>query len=254
MDKKKQDEAALWNAFQRGDREARNMLIEEYTPLVKYVAGRVKLIVPGQIDFDDLVGFGIFGLIQSIERYDPEQGIKFSTYAAARIRGSILDELRAQDWISRSNRDKAKRLSQTYQKLEQQLGRNPEEEEVASDMGLTMEEYYQLVLEANIPELTSLNTLVDPDSSSELIDLIADDNDGPEEVLYDKEIQRLLGETIDRLKEQEKLVLALYYYEELTQMEIAQVLNLSPARVSQIHSKAILRLRGMLSRKRALFL
>lgn len=254
VEKKQYDESALWKAFQKGDFEARNALIEEYTPLVKYVAGRVKMVVPAQIEFDDLVSFGIFGLIQAIERFDPKQGIKFSTYAATRIRGAILDELRAQDWISRSSRDKAKRLNQAYAKLEQSLGRSPEDEELARELDITLEEYYRMATEANIPELTSLNSLIDPESGSELIDMIAAENERPEEVVYDKEIQRLLAEAIDRLKEQEKLVLALYYYEELTQTEIAQVLDLSPARVSQIHSRAILRLRGMLSRKRALFL
>lgn len=253
MDKKK-DEQALWKAFRKGDRDARNILIEEYTPLVKYVAGRIKMVVPPQVEMNDLISYGIFGLIQAVERFDPDQGIKFSTYAAQRIRGSILDELRAQDWISRTNREKAKRLNQVYVKLEQKLGRSPEEGEVAKELGVSMEDYHQLVADANIPELTSLHALVDPESSSELIDLVADTQDGPEEVVYDKEIQRMLGEAIDRLKEQERLVLALYYFEELTQMEIAQVLDLSTARVSQIHSKAILRLRGMLSRKRALFL
>ena len=254
MEKKRFDESSLWAAFQKGDLEARNTLIEEYTPLVKYVAGRVKMIVPSQIEFDDLVSFGIFGLIQAVERFDLKQGIKFSTYAVPRIRGAILDELRAQDWISRSSREKAKRLNQAYYKLEQSLGRAPEDEEIAKDLGLTMEEYHRMTMEANIPELTSLNTLIDPESGSELIEIIASENERPETVVYDKEIQRILADAIDRLKEQEKLVLALYYYEELTQMEIAQVLDLSPARVSQIHSRAILRLRGMLSRKRALFL
>lgn len=254
VEKKQFDEASLWKAFQKGDFEARNALIEEYTPLVKYVAGRVKMVVPSQIEFDDLVSFGIFGLIQAVERFDPKQGIKFSTYAATRIRGAILDELRAQDWISRSSRDKAKRLNQAYAKLEQSLGRSPEDEEIANELGITLEEYHRMAMEANIPELTSLNSLIDPESGSELIDMIAAENERPEEVVYDKEIQRLLAEAIDRLKEQEKLVLALYYYEELTQTEIAQVLELSPARVSQIHSRAVLRLRGMLSRKRALFL
>lgn len=254
MDKKQRDEKALWKAFHGGDREARNALIEEYTPLVKYMAGRVKVIVPDHIELSDLVSFGILGLIQAVERFDPDQGIKFSTYAAARIRGAILDELRAQDWISRSSREKAKRLSRLYYEMEQRLGRNPEDEEMAHELDIPLEEFHHMVSEANIPELTSLNTMIDPESSVELIDIITDNTEGPEAALFDKEVQRLLGETIDRLKDQEKLVLALYYYEELTQMEIAQVLDLSTARVSQIHSKAILRLRGMLSRKRALFL
>lgn len=254
MEKKKCDEKALWKAFHGGDREARNALIEEYTPLVKYVAGRVKMVVPDHVELNDLVSFGILGLIQAVERFDPDQGIKFSTYAATRIRGAILDELRAQDWISRSSREKAKRLSKLYSEMEQRLGRYPEDEEVAKALDISLEQFHQMVSEANIPELTSLNTVIDPESSMELIDLVADHNEGPESALYDKEVQRLLGEAVDRLKEQEKLVLALYYYEELTQMEIAQVLDLSTARVSQIHSKAILRLRGMLSRKRALFL
>lgn len=254
MEKKKIDEKALWKAFRGGDREARSALIEEYTPLVKYVAGRVKMVVPDHIELNDLISFGIIGLIQAIERFDLEQGVKFSTYAATRIRGAMLDELRAQDWISRTSREKAKRLSRVYHVLEQRLGRYPEDEEVAQELNVTPEEFHQMVSDANIPELTSLNTVIDPESSAELIDLIADHSDSPEEAIYDKEIQHLLGVAIDRLKEQEKLVLALYYYEELTQMEIAQVLDLSTARVSQIHSKAILRLRGMLSRKRALFL
>ncbi|WP_236777811.1 FliA/WhiG family RNA polymerase sigma factor [Anoxybacter fermentans] len=254
MEKRKSDEKALWKAFQKGDLQARNLLIEKYTPLVKYVAGRVKLVVPPQIEFDDLVSFGIIGLIQAIDRFDPERGVKFSTYAAVRIRGAIIDELRAQDWISRSSREKAKRLHQAYKKLEQTLGRLPEDEEVARELGLDLKEYNKLVMEANIPELTSLESLINPDSGLQLMDQIPGENERPEEIVYDKEIKRLLVEAIDRLKEQEKLVLALYYYEELTQMEIAQVLDLSPARVSQIHAKAVLRLRGMLSRKRALFL
>lgn len=252
--KKKLTERELWKTFQKGDLQARNILVEEYTPLVKFVAGRVKMNVPAHIEFEDLVSLGIFGLIQAIERFDPDQGVQFNTFATIRIRGAIYDELRKQDWIPRSNRDKAKRISKTYHTLEQRLGRYPEDGEVANELGLSLDAFYQVFSEANIPELTSLNMVFDPDSDSQLIDLIADENERPDQVFNDKEITKLLGETIDRLKEQEKMVLALYYNEELTQMEIAQVLDLSPARVSQIHSKAILRLRGMLSRKRALFL
>ncbi|MCK4257460.1 MAG: FliA/WhiG family RNA polymerase sigma factor [Halanaerobiales bacterium] len=253
MKKKKVDETELWKLVQKGDLQARNYFIEEYTSLVKYVAGRVKMIVPMHIEFDDLVSFGVFGLIRAIESFKPELGVKFSTYAVVRIRGAILDELRSQDWVSRSSRQKAKKLAKVYHDLEQKLGKNPEDEEIAEELGLTLEEYHKFILEANIPELTSLHSFIGSNSDSQLMDMISDENDRPDMVVNDKEIRDILGETIDRLKDQEKLVIALYYYEELTQVEIAHVLNLSPARVSQIHSKAILRMRGMLSRKRALF-
>lgn len=252
MDKmKKYNELNLWIAFRKGDLEARNVLIEEYTPLVKYVAGRVKMIVPPQIEYDDLVSLGVLGLIQAVERYNPDQGYKFSTFATQRIRGAIFDGLRSQDWITRTAREKAKKLSQTLQSLEQRYQREPEEQEIAGELGLSLEEYHKFILEANIPELTSLDTLIDPDSNTQLIDQITDGL-VPEEILVDKELQKLLAEVIERLNEQERLVIALYYYEELTQAEIALVLDLSPARVSQIHAKSILRLRGMLSRKKTL--
>ncbi len=249
-----QSEKILWKSLKKGDREARNTLIEKYTPLVKYVAGRVKMIVPPQIEFDDLVSFGILGLIQAIDRFNLDQGIKFSTFASVRIRGSIIDGLRSQDWISRSGRDKAKKLNAVYRKLEQSLCRTPEDEELARELGLNMEEYYQFVLNSNIPDLTSLDIFVDHESDIQLIDMIPDQTDGPEQILSDKELKDVLAKAIDRLNQQEQFVLALYYYEELTQMEIAEVMDVSPARVSQIHSRAVLRLRGMLSRKKALFL
>lgn len=248
------EEKKLWQAFKKGDIEARNALIERYTPLVKYIAGRVKMIVPPQVEFEDLVSFGVFGLIQSIERFNPEQGTKFSTYASVRIRGAIIDELRSQDWISRSSRNKAKRLKKAYHRLEQNLGRTPTDEEVARELEVDMDNYYQLVSEANIPQLTSLDSFIDTESGLQLKDKIEDDIESPVEVVHDKEIKKLLADAINRLKKQEKIVLALYYYEELTQIEISEVMELSPARVSQIHSKAVLRLRGMLSRKKALFL
>ncbi len=253
LKKKNNQEADFWKAVQKGDFQARNYFIEEYTPLVKYVAGRVKMVVPRHIEYDDLVSFGVFGLIRAIESYKPDLGVKFSTYAVIRIRGAILDELRSQDWISRSSREKAKKLSKIYHKLEQTLGRAPEDEEIAEELGLTVENFHKFVSEANIPELTSLDSFIGPNSDSQLIDIISNEKDRPEMVVDNKEICEILGGAIDRLKDQEKLVVALYYYEELTQIEIAEVMNISPARVSQIHSKAILRLRGMLSRKRALF-
>lgn len=248
-----QNEKLLWNALQTGDQKARSSLIEKYTPLVKYVAGRVKMVVPPHVEFDDLVGFGIIGLITAVDRFNPERKIKFSTYATSRIRGSIIDGLRSLDWISRSGRTKAKRLNLAYQTLEQRLGRRPNDDELAGELNLTMEEFKQFIVESNLPDLTSLDVFIDPENGTSLIDLIPDQSAGSDEIIYDKEIKAMLTEAIERLKEQEKLVLSLYYYDELTQMEIAQVLDLSPARISQIHSKTILKLRGMLSRKKVLF-
>lgn len=247
------NETMLWNALQTGDQKARNSLIEKYTPLVKYVAGRIKMVVPPQVEFDDLVGFGILGLITAVDRFNPERKIKFSTYATSRIRGSIIDGLRSLDWISRSGRAKAKRLKQACQALEQRLGRRPEDSELAEELKMTMEEYQQFIVESNLPDLTSLDVFVDPENGSSLIELIPDQAAGSEQIYDAKEIKAGLTEAIERLKEQEKLVLSLYYYDDLTQMEIAQVLDLSPARVSQIHSKTILKLRGMLSKKKVMF-
>jgi RNA polymerase sigma factor FliA len=247
------DTRVLWQEFKRtGDRGLRDRLILTYAPLVKYVAGRLGSGLPAHVDEGDLVSYGLLGLIGAIERFDPARDIKFETYAIARIKGSIIDELRSMDWVPRSVRARARDIERAIVDLESRLTRAPTDEEIATKLGITEEEFQDSLLEISRSSIAALDELwASPGSSGDavaLIDTIEDPSAAePQSAMAHTEVREALGEAISRLPEREKLVVTLYYYEELTLREIGEVLGVTESRVSQLHTKAILRLKARLS-------
>lgn len=246
--------ADLWVAYkEQGDQAAREQLILRYLHLVKYVTGRLAIGLPSHVDTDDLYSYGIFGLINAIERFDHRRGIKFETYAITRIRGSILDGLRAMDWVPSSLRQRARELEEAYSRVGHRLGRAATDEEVAAEIGVPVEELQRLIQDISRSQLVSLEEMWLSSDREEgefalkevLKDAKADD---PFAAAVVTETKEMLADAIENLPEKERLVITLYYYEGLTAKEISQIMNLSVSRISQLHSKAILRLRGRLSR------
>jgi RNA polymerase sigma factor for flagellar operon FliA len=241
---------AVYNEAAKGGLEERNNMIVEYLPLVKFIANRIASRLPNHIEVADLINSGIIGLIDAIEKFDASRKIKFKTYAEFRIKGAILDELRALDWVPRSTRQKASKLEKAYAELEQRLGRSANDAEMMEHMGITNEEFDVLVRDAKGVALISLDELQsDHDDSFErnLLEYLADPEQmNPAQVMNLDQIYRIIAEAIDQLPEKERLVISLYYYEELTMKEIGEILSVTESRVSQIHTKAILRLRSRL--------
>jgi RNA polymerase sigma factor for flagellar operon FliA len=254
-------EEELWRKYKEAKDEAlkeelREEIILRYAPLVKYMAGRIAISTPPTVEFEDLVHYGIIGLIDAIEKFDINQNIKFKTYATQRIRGAILDELRQIDWIPRSIRQKSKELEAAYANLEYKLGRAATDEEVASELGISVEELNKMILEVSGTTLLSLDDIspVSDDDEMSLMDTLEGPvTQTPEAITEKEEAKRLLVEAIEKLPPREREVIALYYYEELTLKEIGEVLGITESRVSQLHTKIILRLRGYLSKHRAAF-
>jgi RNA polymerase sigma factor for flagellar operon FliA len=250
---KSDDTQGLWQQYRKSrDHGLRDRLILTYAPLVKYVAGRLGSGLPSHVDENDLVSYGLLGLIGAIERYDPDRDVKFETYAIARIKGSIIDELRAMDWVPRSVRSRARDIERAIAELEAKLGRAPTDEEVAGKLGISEDEFDESLSEISRSSIAALDELWTISSSGgdqiALIDTI-EDTQGPEpqSALAETELKEALGEAIARLPEREKLVVTLYYYEELTLREIGEVLGVTESRVSQLHTKAILRLKARLA-------
>jgi RNA polymerase sigma factor for flagellar operon FliA len=244
---------ALWREYTKTkDQGVRDRLILTYAPLVKYVAGRLGSGLPAHVDENDLVSYGLLGLIGAIERFDPNRDIKFETYAIARIKGSIIDELRAMDWVPRSVRSRARDIERAIGELERKLHRAPTDEEISEKLGITTDELDESLSEIGRSSIAALDELWTISSSGgdqvALIDTI-EDTQGPEPQaeLAQTELKEALGEAIARLPEREKLVVTLYYYEELTLREIGEVLGVTESRVSQLHTKAILRLKARLA-------
>jgi RNA polymerase sigma factor FliA len=242
----------LWKEYKETDSKlAKDKLLVEYAPLVKYIANRLAVNLPASVDRKDLASAGILGLIKAVETFEPERGFKFETYAGHKVRGAILDELRALDWIPRSVRQKARELQKTYAKLENDLGRLPYDDEVCDELKISMKEYEDILFDVAPATLISLEESM-PDRSSDskelrVIDTIEDPgSSNPLKELGFIEVKNILKEAIANLPEKEKLVVALYHYEELTLKEIGVVLDITESRVSQIHSKAILKLRSKL--------
>lgn len=245
----------LWKDFKEaGSKVAKDKLLLEYAPLVKYVAQRIAVNLPASVDRDDLVSCGIFGLVKAVETFEPERGFKFETYAGHKIRGAILDELRAMDWVPRSVRQKARDMQRVYAKLENDLGRMPYDDEVCKELNISMSEFEDMLSEVTPATIISLEEAM-PDRESDskelrIIDTIEDPgSENPLRELGFAEVKSILKEAIAGLPEKEKLVIALYHYEELTLKEIGVVLDISESRVSQIHSKVILKLRSKLLQK-----
>ncbi|WP_373560553.1 MULTISPECIES: RNA polymerase sigma factor WhiG [unclassified Streptomyces] len=243
----------LWRSYKEtGDQRLREQLILHYSPLVKYVAGRVGVGLPSNVEQADFVSSGVFGLIDAIEKFDIDRAIKFETYAISRIRGAIIDELRALDWIPRSVRQKAKAVERTYATLEARLRRTPHEPEVAAEMGIAIEDLHAIFSQLSLANVVALDELLHPVGESgdrlSLMDTLEDHGaDNPVEVAEDRELRRLLAQAVNTLPEREKTVVTLYYYEGLTLAEIGQVLGVTESRVSQIHTKSVLQLRAKLS-------
>lgn len=235
------------------DRQKRNELIIKYAPLIKFVAGKLAMKLPPNVDIDDLISVGVIGLIDAINRFDPDRNIKFKTFAEFRIRGAMLDELRAQDWIPRSVRKKAALIDKVYLELEQRLGRPAEDEEVAEALGVSLEEFYKMLEEikgASFVDIENIKRALPDLNEEDIFELIEDPNKpDPFEDCRLKELRDILAEAIEELPEKEKLVLSLYYYEDLTMREIGEILGYTESRISQLHSKALSRLRGKIKKR-----
>jgi RNA polymerase sigma factor for flagellar operon FliA len=246
------DVQGLWLEFRRTkDQAIRDRLILTYAPLVKYVAGRLGSGLPAHVDEGDLVSYGLLGLIGAIERFDPERDIKFETYAISRIKGAIIDELRALDWVPRSVRARARDIERAIAELEAKLGRAPTDDEIAGKVGITTDELEDSLTEISRSSIAALDELWTMSGEGgdqvSLLDTIEDaEGPDPQDALTQTELREALGEAISRLPEREKLVVTLYYYEELTLREIGEVLGVTESRVSQLHTKAILRLKARL--------
>ena len=230
--------------------ENRDEVIKEFGPMIKYVANRIAMRLPPHIEVDDLISVGVLGLIDAIQKYDPGRGAKFKTYAEFRVRGAILDELRSMDWVPRSVRQKAASLDAVVQKMQNQLGRPPEDDEIAAEMGMNMDDYFDVLNETRSMPVLSLEDLgiaKDTGEQQSLLDCLAGKGDtDPQTQLRLTELKEIIAKAIDQLPEKEKLMISLYYYEELTMREIGEVLSITESRVSQIHSKAVFRLRTKL--------
>ena len=250
MDEKTEDE--LWHEFKKSrSTKLRDQFIRQYMPLVKYVAGKVSSGMPESVEFDDLVGYGQFGLLDAISKYDPDKNVKFKTYAVTRIRGAIFDELRELDWVPRSVRQKSREIEDTITELEAKLGRTASDAEIAKAMGMTESEYESVVMKVSGTNILSLNDVWysndDSDNMSIGDNIEAPNSMNPDVIVEREEIKRVIIQAINELPQNEKMVIILYYHEDLTFKEIGKVLNVSESRISQLHSKANLRLRAKLT-------
>jgi RNA polymerase sigma factor for flagellar operon FliA len=242
----------LWRRYKTaGDQRAREDLVIAYSPLVKYVAGRMASGLPAHVDEADLISYGLLGLINAIERFDLEREIKFETYAITRIKGAIIDELRSLDWVPRSVRQRAREIERANAKLEHRLQRAPTDEEMARELEMTVKEFQDALLQISNSTVAALDELWTVSDSSgdqvSLLDTLTDERSpDPAAVMDQTDLKDRVAEAISRLPEREKLVVALYYYENLTLREIGEVLGVTESRVSQLHTKAVLRLRSRL--------
>ena len=232
---------------------AREDQLVDYLPLVKYIAGRLAIGLPRSVEMDDLINAGVVGLIEAYHNFDTGKGVKFETYASLRIRGSILDELRGMDWVPRSTRARSREIERVISRLEGDLGRSPNEAELADGLGVELSDYYQMIDDVSSASLLSLDELTygdDDDKPVPLVDTLRSQNQPSALINLERdEMRDMLADSLGELSEQERLVVALYYYEELTLKEIGQVLELSESRVSQLHTKAVLSLRAKLRKR-----
>lgn len=240
----------LWRDYKAsGDQPLRDALIVHYSPLVKYVAGRVAVGLPQNVDQADLVSYGIFGLIDAIEKFDLGRGFKFETYAISRIKGAIIDELRSIDWVPRSVRTKARSLEKAYATLESQLHRTPTDAELAAELGLSDDQLQSTFSQISFIGLVALDEVLGGDRTGgeggmTLGDTVPDKGDGPMAAYEVEEMRQILAQAINDMPEREKIVLTLYYYEGLTLAEIGEVLGVTESRVCQIHTKSVIHLRA----------
>lgn len=230
----------LWEEYSKnGSPELKERIILEYAPLVKIVAGRLHMYLGFNVEYDDLVGYGIFGLLDAIEKFDYGKGIKFETYASLRIRGSILDQIRKMDWIPRSLRQKQKKIDVAISKLESSLGRMATDREIATEIGITEDEYMNWQGQAKVTNIVSLDEFMEASGDKGTGQVKSSHFDQPEVVVQQNELKEMLKASLESLTEKEKQVILLYYYEELTLKEISKVLDVSESRISQLHTKAL---------------
>ncbi|HHY93637.1 MAG TPA: FliA/WhiG family RNA polymerase sigma factor [Firmicutes bacterium] len=242
---------ALWARYKgQGDRSAREELAVNYLPLVKYVAGRIRMTLPAFVEEGDLVGYGVLGLLDALQKFDPGRGVKFETYAVTRIRGAILDGLRAVDWVPAHVRQRVRDLQQAYSRVEGRLGRAATDEEMAEELGITVVELHDRVNEAAATSLVSLEGLWAAEAREGPVLSSLPDREAPDptELAEWEEKKEVLAWAIARLPEREKTIVSLFYYEGLTLKEISRLLKVSPGRVSQLHAQAMLRLRAAIER------
>jgi len=227
--------------------EKREELILKYSPLIKYIAGRLAMRLPPNISQDDLISSGVIGLMDAIEKFDSSKKIRFKTYAEFRIRGAMLDELRSLDWVPRSIRKKITELGKTYEYLEKDLNRPPKDKEVAKALGISIEKFYKLLDKTKSVTFLDIETIrrrISDNNEKDIFDLIADDSEiNPFALLNKTEIKEILIKAITALPEKEKILISLYYYEDLTMREIGEIMGYTESRISQMHAKAMLRLR-----------
>ena len=235
--------------------EVREKIILEYAPLVKLVAGRLSMYLGYNVEYEDLVSYGIFGLIDAIDKFDCMKEVKFETYASLRIRGAILDQIRKMDWIPRTIRQKKKQIDSVIKEIEQSTGRTATEEEIAGGLGISMEEYLEWQSQMKITGVVSLNEYLDQgsDVSQDFSRHTTSGFVGPEEQIEKEELKQVLGEAMESLTEKEQKVIALYYYEELTLKEISNILEVSESRISQLHTRALQKMKVKMGSYMGLF-
>ena len=239
----------LWKDYIKTRSEKlREQIIVEYVPLVKLVAGRLNMYLGYTVEYDDLVGYGIFGLIDAIDKFDYGKGIKFETYASLRIRGSILDQIRKMDWIPRSVRQKQKQMESAITKLEKEKGANVKDKDIAQELGISIEEYRNWEGLTNISNIASLDEFMEQGTENGVKEFRNTAYVEPEDAVDREEVKQMLMAAVDLLTEKERKVVLLYYYEDLTLKEVAQVLEVSESRISQLHSKALEKMKKQLGK------
>lgn len=252
MDEK--EKKALWEEYaQTRSSKVREQLIIEYAGLVKIVAGRMGMYLGYTVEYDDLVGYGIFGLIDAIDKYELTKGVKFETYASLRIRGAILDQIRKMDWIPRTIRQKQKKLETAMQDLEKRLGRVASNEELAAELEISVSELEELINQTTLTNLVSLDEYLEQGSEVRVEAGNQPRFEQPEQVMERQELKKILAEAIDTLTEKEQRVIAFYYFEELTLKEISKILDVSESRVSQLHTKALKKMKERLGSEMGVF-
>lgn len=239
----------LWEEYSKKKSSGlQEKLIIEYAGLVKIVAGRLSMYLGNNVEYDDLVGYGVFGLIDAIDKFDYMKGVKFETYASLRIRGAILDQIRKMDWIPRSIRQKQRKLDQAYQSLELRNGRIASDEEVAKELDIGLEELEQWQNQTKVTNIISLDEFVDQGSEGSIEQNLVLSYEQPEKIIEKQELKDLLIKTLETLTEKEKTVIILYYYEDLTLKEISRILEVSESRISQLHTKALQKMKVKLGK------
>lgn len=252
MDDKQKEE--LWKEYEKTKNPSvREQLIIEYSGLVKIVAGRLGMYLGYTVEYDDLVGYGIFGLIDAIDKFELTKGVKFETYASLRIRGSILDQIRKMDWIPRTLRQKQKKLETAMKDLETKYGRPASNQELSEELGISTSELEDLVNQTQIANLVSLDEYLEQGSEVKIESANTARFEQPERLVERQELKKILAEAIDSLTENEQKVIAFYYFEELTLKEISRILEVSESRVSQLHTKALRKMRERMGDDLSLF-